>query len=131
MVENYLCVYFNDSGGLPISGAQARFVSDSMVVYATTVAGGFTPWFGVPYETFITSDTTASNNNTLTVSYSTLWEIASFSKNPRTVDMSTQHTENLTVTSWQPTAFKTMLPVLLLAGTQEEPVRWSTLPWVL
>ena len=89
-----------------------------MVVSATTLADGFTPWFGVPYKTFVTNDTTASNNNTLTVSYSTLWEIASFSSNPRTVNMSTSHTEDFTLTSMQPSALQTLLPVLLLAGTQ-------------
>ena len=107
-----------DSGGLPFPGAQAQVVSDSIVVSATTLADGFTPWFGVPYKTFLTNDTTDSNNNTLTVSYSTLWEIASFSSNPRTVNMSASHTENFTLTSWQPSALQTMLPVLLLAGTQ-------------
>ncbi|MFB0564014.1 MAG: nitrous oxide reductase family maturation protein NosD [Candidatus Lokiarchaeia archaeon] len=122
VVANWLRVNVTDVLGLPISSAHVK-VENVTVVYATsyfsgsdptTGSNGLTPWFAVPYKTFTGPVTMTDNSTTITVWYSTLWSVANFSDNSRTVSMSMSHVENFTVVSWQSTPLKTMAPMLLL-----------------
>lgn len=127
VVANLLFVNVTESGGLPLPGAEVLVVNNGEQIYATPYFGGtnsttdsdgLTAVITVPYKIFFTNDSLTEVTTNITVWYSTMFEVATFSSNPRTVDMSTSHVENFTVVSWQSTPLKTMLPLLFLSGMQ-------------
>nr|MDO8079507.1 NosD domain-containing protein [Candidatus Freyarchaeota archaeon] len=120
-VLNYLRVNVTDVSGSPISGADVRVETDGTVVYATphflgsdppTGLNGLTSWIIVHYGTFTTNYTMTMNTTTVTVWNSTAY----FSRNPRTVNMSTTHVE--TFQTELPSLPLSMLYGLLLYGLQ-------------
>ncbi|MEM3587030.1 MAG: NosD domain-containing protein [Candidatus Jordarchaeaceae archaeon] len=123
----YLRVRVANAQGNPITCAHIKVETDGVILYATSYFGGtdsttdsngLTPWIIVPYGIFTTNDTMTYYNNIVTVWYSSLLEVAVFSNNPRTVNMSNSHMENFIVASWQFTTTAMMLPVSFLVATR-------------
>ncbi len=126
VVANFLFVNVTESGGLPFPGAEVLVVTNGEQIYATPYFGGIDPTTNsggvaviiAPYNIFTGNDSLTEVTTNVTVWYSTMFKVATFSSNPRIVDMSTSHFENFTVASWQATPLQTMLPLLFLSGTQ-------------
>ncbi len=104
VVANYLRIEVKDAASSPIPGTDVRVETDGRVVYATpwygglnstTDGNGFTPWIAVPYMTFTTNDTMSDNATIAEVRHQNFF----FLNNPRTVTMSTSHTETFTATT--------------------------------